>query len=228
MLEKLTLSASSFSGKENFKSKIALSTFGKTESTKGSIPMTYAKKSSSKSSCNYNGKIAGFLNANPDVRKSAGTYNTQTFGGGFIEEVYNADGDVVKHKKVNKHGDVVESQKVDYKKDKNGKIVSSTTTIYDGKNKKCGSIEENKENHSITYRDKNGKVLCKAVWDPENSTYVHIDAKGNKLPKNEAQKLVDSVYPKDKKYQEYIKDEAKSFKEHLEEKHAGKKFEAKS
>ncbi len=157
-------------------------------------------------------KVYGIVTRPIGIGLPAGEYTTPTISGGFQEEVFNGDYELVKVTRVDKNGDNVETEKLEYKKDENGKVISRTSTYYDNKNKKCGSCETF-ENGDVIYRGKDGKVLCKLIYDSETCSYRYVDANGKTISMKEAGKLITSVHPQDKKYKNFEKDEANAIYE---------------
>lgn len=146
-----------------------------------------------------------------------GTEIIGTKSGGTVEKEYNGNGKPIKMIVKDKDGNVVESERVTYKRDENGEITSATTTIYDSKNRKCGSKEYHKSGEVI-YRDKNGHVLYKTIVDPETGKRKHVDAKGNPISDEQRHKYNASMQPKDKKYADFTKEEAQYYNEDVVQK----------
>lgn len=144
-----------------------------------------------------------------------GTETVGTKSGGTVEKEYNGNGKPIKMVVKDKDGNVIESERITYKRDEKGEITSATTTIYDGKNRKCGSKEYHK-NGEVIYRDKNGRVLYKTIVDPETGRRKHVDAKGNPISDEKRYKYNASMQPKDKKYKAFMEEENKYFDEDME------------
>lgn len=154
-----------------------------------------------------------FENDGPFFHKP-GTEIIGTKSGGTVEKEYNGNGKPVKMVVKDKDGNVIESERITYKRDEKGEITSATTTIYDGKNRKCGSREYRK-NGEVICRDKNGRVLYKAIVDPETGKRKYVDAKGNPISAEQRCKYNASMQPKDKKYKAFMEEEEKYFQEDM-------------
>ena len=154
------------------------------------------------------GASYGFNQEAGRIRRAPGIHNTPTLSGGVVERVFNGYGQCVKETRYDKNGDVVETAKTEYTDDEEGNVKTYTTTYYDSKGNKCGSHEHIKETNEDIYRDKNGKILCRAVYNPDTYSYTYYDANGKVLSEEEGHKRAGSVRPfNDKKYRQFINDE---------------------